>query len=94
MDLLISMRQNLLHPVPLKTIGGMTLYHRPLGKVFGRSDVDLEFFPVKTSYPQFGKLRRMLLLAARDDEKVDDGSEILVFKARLKKRESAKVRDN
>ena len=46
------MRQNLLHPVPYKKIGNMTLYHGPLGKVFGGTSGDLNFLPVKTHYPQ------------------------------------------
>ena len=51
-DVWILMRQNLYHPVPVKNIGNMTLYDGPLGKVFGGTDEDLQFTPVKTNYPQ------------------------------------------
>ena len=50
-DLLISMRQNFLHPKPLKTIDRMILYNGPLGKVFGGVNPDLVFTPFVTSYP-------------------------------------------
>ena len=30
----------------------MIRYHRPLGKVFGGTNGDLKFFPVRTHYPQ------------------------------------------
>ena len=42
-DLLISIRQNHLHPVSVKTIGGITLYAGPLGKVFGGNSPSLDF---------------------------------------------------
>ena len=45
------MRQNCLHPTPLKTIDRMILYDGPLGKVFGGVNPDLEFTPHVTSYP-------------------------------------------
>ena len=45
------MRQNLIHPVPFKKIGNMTLFHGPIGKVVGGTDGDLKFLPVKTHYP-------------------------------------------
>ena len=45
------MRQNFLHPKPIKTIGGVVLYEGPLGKVFGGSDPDLVFTPYMISYP-------------------------------------------
>ena len=44
-DLLISMRQNFLHPEPAKTIDRLILYDGPLGKVFGGQDPDLDFCP-------------------------------------------------
>ena len=50
-DLLISMRQNFLHPSPVKTIDRIVLYDGPLGKVFGGHDPDLVFTPHVTSYP-------------------------------------------
>ena len=50
-DLLISMRQNFLHPKPIKTIGGVVLYEGPLGKVFGGSDPDLVFNSVCDKLP-------------------------------------------
>ena len=50
-DLLISMRQNFLHPRPMKTIDRMTLYNGPLGKVFGGVDPNLVFTPIDTYYP-------------------------------------------
>ena len=50
-DLLISVRQNSLHPKPLKSIDHMTLYDGPLGKIFGGGNPDLEFTPHVTSYP-------------------------------------------
>jgi hypothetical protein len=50
-DLLISMRQNFLHPKASKTIGGITLFNGVLGKVFGGSDPDLVFEPYVMSYP-------------------------------------------
>ena len=50
-DLLISMRQNFLHPEPVRRIDGITLYNGPLGKVFGGSDPDLVFTPYVASYP-------------------------------------------
>ena len=50
-DLLISMRQNDLHPNKSKSIGKMTLYVGPLGKVFGGCDPELEFTPFVNSYP-------------------------------------------
>ena len=50
-DVLISMRQNVYHPIPVKTIGNMILYDGPLGKVFGGIDDDLALTPFITSYP-------------------------------------------
>ena len=50
-DLLISMRQNNLHPNKSKSIGNMTLYVGPLGKVFGGCDPELDFTPFVNSYP-------------------------------------------
>ena len=37
----------------------MTLYDRPLGKVFGGTDEDLKFSPVKTTYPEVVKLTQV-----------------------------------
>ena len=51
-DLLISMRQNILHPTPVKTIDRLILYDGPLGKVFGGQDPDLEFNPHVISVPK------------------------------------------
>ena len=50
-DLLISMRQNDIHPSKSKSIGKMVLYDGPLGKVFGGCDPDLDFSPFVNSYP-------------------------------------------
>ena len=50
-DLLISMRQNFLHPKVSKNIGSVSLYEGVLGKVFGGSDSDLVFEPYVMSYP-------------------------------------------
>ena len=50
-NLLISMRQNFLHPQPVKTIDRVVLYDGPLGQVFGGSDPDLMFTPHVVSYP-------------------------------------------
>ena len=50
-DVLISMRQNVYHPGPVKTIGNMILYDGLLGKVFGGTDDDLAFTQFITSYP-------------------------------------------
>ena len=51
-DLLISMRQNFLHPKPVKTIDQLILYDGPLGKVFGGQDPDLEFNPHEICVPK------------------------------------------
>ena len=51
-DLLISMRQNFLHPEPVKTINRLILYDGPLGKVFGGQDKDLEFSPHVACVPK------------------------------------------
>ena len=50
-DLLLSMRQNFLHPEPIQTDDRMKLYDGRMGKVFGGSDPDLDFTPYKMSYP-------------------------------------------
>ena len=50
-DLLLSMRQNFLHPKPVKQIGSMVLYSGPLGMVFGGSDSSLEFQTPVKCYP-------------------------------------------
>ena len=50
-DLLLSMRHNFLHPKPVLSIDGMTLYDGQLGKVLGGSYPDLVFTPFKASYP-------------------------------------------
>ena len=50
-DLLISMRQNRLHPLPAKTVNRMVFYEGPLEKVFGGVDPDLEISPYSVSYP-------------------------------------------
>ena len=49
-DLLLSMRQNHLHPSPIKTIGNMRLYDGPLGMVLGGSNKNLEFNPPVRNY--------------------------------------------
>ena len=41
-DLLLSMRQNHLHPSPIKTIGNMRLYDGPLGMVLGGGNKNLK----------------------------------------------------
>ena len=51
-DLLISMRQNFLHPEPVKTVDRLILYDGPLGKVFGGQDSDLDFCPHITCVPK------------------------------------------
>ena len=51
-DLLISMRQNFLHPEPVKTIDRLVLYDGPLGKVFGGQDKDLKFNPHVACVPK------------------------------------------
>ena len=50
-DLLLSMRQNFLHPETVLTVDRMKLYEGRMGKVFGGSDPDLEFTPYKMAYP-------------------------------------------
>ena len=50
-DLLLSMRQNHLHPQHVRTKDGITLYEGKLGKVFGGSDPGLVFSPYTMSYP-------------------------------------------
>ena len=50
-DILISMRQNHLHPEKVKTVGEMFLYDGRMGKVFGGKDPKLRFTPHKTSIP-------------------------------------------
>ena len=50
-DLLLSMRQNHIHPSAIKNIGNMMLYKGPLGMVFGGSDDDLNFDPPEKCYP-------------------------------------------
>ena len=50
-DLLLSMRQNHLHPQPVRTKDCITLYEGKLGKVFGGSDPGLVFSPYTMSYP-------------------------------------------
>ena len=42
-DILISMRQNHLHPTHIETFGGMKLYKGVYGSVFGGSYPDLKF---------------------------------------------------
>ena len=49
-DLLLSMRQNHLHPSPIKTIGNMRLYDGPLGIVLGGSNKILKFNPPVRNY--------------------------------------------
>ena len=49
-DLLLSMRQNYLHPTPIKTIGNMRLYDGPLGMVLGGSNKNLKFNPPVRTY--------------------------------------------
>ena len=55
-DILISMRQNHLHPNPIKTFGGMKLYKGVFGSVFGGSDPDLEFSSHQLFYPSSSHL--------------------------------------
>ena len=50
-DILISMRQNHLHPTPLKTVGDMKLYKGVFGLVFGGSDPELEISPSQLFQP-------------------------------------------
>ena len=52
-DMLIFMRQNMLLPVPVKTIDYMVLYVGTLGKVFSGVDPTLDFTPYKISYHAF-----------------------------------------
>ena len=50
-DLLISMRQNFLHPKPVKQMDGITLYGGPLGMVIGGSEGSLVFETSVKCYP-------------------------------------------
>ena len=50
-DLLISMRQNFLHPKPVRQMNGITLYGGPLGMVIGGSEASLVFETPVKSYP-------------------------------------------
>ena len=50
-DLLLSMRQNHLHPKSVSTIGGVTLYRGRFGMVLRGSDPDLIFTPYSMSCP-------------------------------------------
>ena len=50
-DLLISMRKNSFHPVPVKRIDEMTLYEGPFDKIFGDCDANLKFEPPIKSCP-------------------------------------------
>ena len=55
-DILISMRQNHVHPTPIETFGGMKLYKGVFGLVFGGSDPDLKFSPHQLFYPSSAHL--------------------------------------
>ena len=50
-QLLVSMRKNSIHPVPVKRMGEITLYEGPFGKVFGGCDEQLDFEPPVKSCP-------------------------------------------
>ena len=50
-DLLLSMRQNHLHPTSVSTVEGVTLYRGRFGMVLGGSDPDLVFTPYSMSCP-------------------------------------------
>ena len=50
-QLLLSMRSNYLHPVPVKSINRMILYEGPFGKVFGGSCNFLKITPMKMCHP-------------------------------------------
>ena len=50
-DLLISIWDNSIHPLKLRTIEKMMLYDGPLGKVFGGHWSDLKFTHSVTCYP-------------------------------------------
>ena len=50
-DLLVSICDNSIHPQKHQTLGKMTLYDGPLGKVFGGSWSSLKFSPSVTCYP-------------------------------------------
>ena len=65
-DLLISMWDKLIHCLKLRTIGKMTLYDGPLGKVFGGRWSDLEFSPSVTSYPACVALKAVQSITKKD----------------------------